>query len=337
MLRFVEECLVAVWECAPDLFAQGLTSPVVGRGDLAVVGGEAEEEALAPIPLTRELADVELARRAHRCCSGITDVGVVLPDDHLRPAELPVEMVDERVEGERHVAVPEVPGAHRRPVHLLVVLLGVAHDESVLLGEELLVLGEPPVSTEIELGASAQLDELGHHLVLAREGATECEGVPVRLAVCSHLVEARVAPAGPGCFVGIDPVEVADHRLHRRAEAVQIETVEASLGGRIAMGVPLPQPLDEVHDIPVAPHPRRKPLEVAECGRRVGVAREAHHVAVDPVRVGPVALDRDGSEAELVDQPPRDARPLPVELVGPVRRLPDEHDPPDPARSTRSS
>ena len=54
--------------------------------------------------------------------------------------------------------------------------------------------------------------------------------------------------------------------------------------------------------------------------------RQAHHVAVDPVRVGPVGLDRDRGEAELVDQPAGDAGPLPVELVGAVGRLADEHE-----------
>ena len=46
-------------------------------------------------------------------------------------------------------------------VHLLVVLLGVAHDERVLLGEELLVFGEPAVPSEVQLGPSPQLDRAG--------------------------------------------------------------------------------------------------------------------------------------------------------------------------------
>ena len=81
-----------------------------------------------------------------------------------------------------------------------------------------------------------------------------------------------------------------------------------------------------MHHVPVAPHPRREAAEVGECRIGVGIVREPHDVAIDPVRVGPVALDRDDGEAELVDQPARDAGPLAVELVSAVRGLADEHE-----------
>ena len=53
-----------------------------------------------------------------------------------------------------------------------------------------------------------------------------------------------------------------------------------------------------------------------------------HDIAIDAVRVGPVSLHGDRSEPVVVDQPAGDAGPLPVELVGAVRRLADQHEAP---------
>ena len=89
-----------------------------------------------------------------------------------------------------------------------------------------------------------------------------------------------------------------------------------------------PQPLDEVQHVVVAPHPRREAPEVRQGGVRVAVARETHHVAIHPIRVGPIALDRNRGEATLLDQAPGDAGALSVELVRPVRGLADEDEAP---------
>jgi len=49
-------------------------------------------------------------------------------------------------------------------------------------------------------------------------------------------------------------------------------------------------------------------------------------VAVDAIGVGPVALDRDGAEAALGDQPARDAGARLIELVRAVRGLAQQHE-----------
>ena len=85
-----------------------------------------------------------------------------------------------------------------------------------------------------------------------------------------------------------------------------------------------PQPLDELHDVDVAPHPRGEPLEVRQRGVGVEVEGLAQHVAVHPVGIWPVRFDGDGVEALLLDQPLRDPGPLAVEVVRPVGRLADE-------------
>ena len=206
--------------------------------------------------------------------------------------------VDERVERGGHVAVAEVPRRHLGAVHLLVVLLGVADEARVLLGEEELVLGDPAVAAQVCVRPAAQLDELGDDLVLARDRARVRERVAVRLPSRTDVVEAAVSLAGPACLFGVDAIEVRDDRLHRGAQAVEVEAVEARLGRRVRVRVVAgPQPLDELQDVTIAPHPRREAAEVRQGGVGVGVVREPHDVAVDAVRVGPVRLDRDGGEA----------------------------------------
>ena len=86
------------------------------------------------------------------------------------------------------------------------------------------------------------------------------------------------------------------------------------------------QPLDERQHVAVSPHPRGEAAEVREGGVGVRVVRQAHDVAIHPIGVGPVRFHRDRGEAALVDQPPGDARPLPVEVVRAVRGLADQDD-----------
>jgi hypothetical protein len=109
-------------------------------------------------------------------------------------------------------------------------------------------------------------------------------------------------------------------------EAVEIETVEAGpfsvRGQRVVVRS---QPLDELHHLDVAPHP---PGETPEIGERFGgieIVAGTADIAVDPVGVGPVRLDRDGREPLLVDQPLGDPGSLAIELVGAVGRLAEQH------------
>ena len=156
-------------------------------------------------------------------------MGIVLPDDHLGVVRLAVEMLDQRVEGAGHVLVAEVPRGDLGPVHLVVVLLGVADQSGVLLGVELLVLGHPTVPSEVQLRSPPQLQELGHHFVLARGGPLVDDRVSVGLALDVDMVEARVAPPCHLGLGGVDLLEVADDRLNRGTQAVEVEPVEAGL------------------------------------------------------------------------------------------------------------
>ena len=175
----------------------------------------------------------------------------------------------------------------------------------------------------------SKLDELRHNLVLARGCGLERDRVAVRLSFAPDAVEAAVAVACALRFGGVHTLEVCDHGFDRCRKAVKVETVETrfrrGMHVRVVAG---PQPLDEVQHVVVAPHPRREAPEVRQGGVRVGVARETHHVAIHPIRVGPIALDRNRGEAMLLDQTPGDAGALSVELVRSVRGLADEDEAP---------
>jgi hypothetical protein len=122
----------------------------------------------------------------------------------------------------------------------------------------------------------------------------------------------------------IDAVEDAEHGLDRREHAVQVEAVEADTRRRRQRRVVGVQPLDELDDDGVAPHPGREALEVGERCGGVGIVAEAADVAVDAVRVGPVGRDR--VEATLGDQPPPQCRALAIEVVAAVRRFADQRE-----------
>ena len=88
----------------------------------------------------------------------------------------------------------------------------------------------------------------------------------------------------------------------------------------------LAQPSDEVEHVGVAPHPGREALESAERIDRLGVIVCAANVPVDSVGIRPIALDADGVESLLNDQPFGELRPHGIELVRAVRRLADQDD-----------
>ena len=141
-------------------------------------------------------------------------------------------------------------------------------------------------------------------------------------------MQALVAAASSRRGRRVDLLEVGDHGLHRRAQAVEVEAVEAHASPRsreaFVVGA---QPPDEVQDLGVAPHPGGESAEAAQGLLGVAVLAGALHVAADAVGVGPVALDGHSREPELLDQPPRDARALAVELVRPVAGLAEQHEP----------
>ena len=234
--------------------------------------------------------------------------------------------------------VPKVPRRHVRAVHLPVVLLGVADEHCVLLGVEELVLRKGAVGGQEPSASPLEVGELSDHLVFARQRQVERDRLTVPGTDVPHVIEAAVPSPGRVGSFGIDDVEIGDHRLHRCAQAVEVETVEAGLRPSVAEGVvSRSQPLDEPAHVTVAPHPRREPLEVGECRRCIDVGGLAHHVAVDSIGVGPVGLDGDRVEALLVDQTLRDARSFAIEIVRAVVASPSSTSLRSPTESSNAS
>jgi hypothetical protein len=93
------------------------------------------------------------------------------------------------------------------------------------------IFGDVPVAGRAAGGEPPELDELFDDLLLARLDTAGVGRVRIHLRVASEMVEARVPLPSSLRRLGIDLLEVGDDRLHRGVEAVEIEAVEAHLGG----------------------------------------------------------------------------------------------------------
>lgn len=119
--------------------------------------------------------------------------------------------------------------------------------------------------------------------------------------------------------------KVAQHLVEGVPQVVDVQAVEARFLPVRAAVVVLAEPLGQVNDLVVGPHPGRPALEVVQhiAGAVAGVG-VALQVAVDPIAVGPVALHRDEGEALLLDQPLAQHGMPGVILIGAVRGLAQE-------------
>src|SRR4029077_19986507 len=82
---------------------------------------------------------------------------------------------------------------------------------------------------------------------------------------------------------------------------------------------------NEVEHIGVTPHPGGEALEAAQGFFGIGVIAEPSHVAVNAIRVGPVALNCNRNEAFLFDEALGYARSFTIELMRTVRGFADEY------------
>ena len=157
-----------------------------------------------------------------------------------------------------------------------------------------------------------QLDDL-----LPTGFRNEGGGPRVFLGVLAIRLEAVDRPPGGGQGGGIVPAAKIAHDLVKRVpQAVHVQAVEADF---LLFWSPLVEPLhptDQFLDFAIGPHPRRP---AAKCGQRLfgGVrgARVALHETIDPIAIGPIALDRDEIEALLLDETAREGRSPHVKLM----------------------
>ena len=202
---------------------------------MPAVGGEADEHHARRGWRSRiSWPMLSSPRCAHLGGPRVADVGVVLPHDHAARAVVPVDVRHQVVEGVGHVAVAQVPGGRRVAEHRAVVLLGVGHQRGVLLGEEVLVLGD-----QRRRGAGSRprrrrsSTSCCEHVPPARVADPEQDGAAVLGALAAVGLQALVATARPLGRCRVVHVEVGDHGLDRGAQAVEVEPVEADRGRRI--------------------------------------------------------------------------------------------------------
>ena len=86
------------------------------------------------------------------------------------------------------------------------------------------------------------------------------------------------------------------------------------------------QPLHELDDHGVAPHPCREAPEVGERLDGIGVVTQAAHVPADPVGVGPIRLGRNRDKSFLFDEPLGNLGALAIKLVGAMGRFAEQHE-----------
>ena len=112
----------------------------------------------------------------------------------------------------------------------------------------------------------------------------------------------------------------ADRGVH----IVDIESEEPGVLIGMACGVVGAQPVDEVRDLDIAPHPLRK---ASERGATADMVSLVPDVAVDARRIGPIRLDRHDIEAVSIDEPTRDLRTRPIKFGRAVGCLAEQHHP----------
>jgi len=151
-------------------------------------------------------------------------------------------------------------------------------------------------------------------------------GVPVGLRVAAVVVEAGVPLARLRRRRGVHLVEVADHRLHRSIQAVEVHAVHA--GARRCGGkglVPAAEPAEKLEHGGIPPHPGGEALEAGE-GRLRIVVSSRPRPAAGAVGIGPVRLPDHAREPQLRDESLRDPGALAIDVVAAVRRLAEEHE-----------
>src|SRR6266545_7524501 len=141
------------------------------------------------------------------------------------------------------------------------------------------------------------------------------------LRVVGEPLETAVTLSSARGSSGIDRAEIPKHGLHRRVQAVQIETVKPHPLFVRPQGIVVAQPLEEAHDFHIAPHPTREPSEVAERLFGAAIGALVTHEAIGPVGIGPVCFRGDDVEAFLRDERASELGTDAIELLRAVRRL----------------
>src|SRR6266576_3197357 len=173
------------------------------------------------------------------------------------------------------------------------VLLRVFHQPRVLFCEKKFLGGDFPVAAKELSRFASQLDELLDDCVFARFRCANSRGITILLRLTTEMIEARIAQAGAFRRVGIYFLEIIKDRIDRGVQTVKIHSIKS--GGCpswIDIFVEPAQPLDELDDDRVAPHPGGKTAKTGERFTCIRILTCAAHVTMDASCVRPVRLNR---------------------------------------------
>src|SRR5215210_5121286 len=268
-----------------------------GAGDHAPpMRAEADEHHLfLTPPLPGELPHVDQSVVSHVREAGVAHVGVMLPDYRLR---IRTVMAEQPPQGLSHVPISNVPRGSAALDHGPIVPFGVPRHERVLFGSE---LGLASVLGMLRSPAK-ELGEHRHDLVLAG-GWDEGSGLGVLSGAPTVGLETLVGPLRGLHSVRVLPLQVLHYRVQRLPQAVDVEAVEADARGLRKPVVVAAEPLNELDNLFVRPHPRWPPAKGSEgFSWAVRGSGKALNLAVYLVAVRPVAFDRDKGEVLLADQ-----------------------------------
>ena len=140
------------------------------------------------------------------------------------------------------------------------------------------------------------------------------------------MFEAGITITGTSPSLWIDFCKIAEHGINGRIQAVQVESIETGfVFSARKLVIVLAKPSDEIENIGIAPHPGRKPFEIAESFTRFTIARISTNETIDAIGIRPIRFDGHSRELLFGNQPLRNLRALLVELMSAMRRFTNEN------------
>src|SRR5690349_3291356 len=118
------------------MLSLGWFIPVRCGRDRPSVGRETDKSGGPTVTLPNKLSKIQFAAFSHLGLAGVAEMRVVRPDDRLWILVMLPQVLQQRIEGVRHMCIPQVPGARPAPIHRAIVLLRVFGDPRVLFREK---------------------------------------------------------------------------------------------------------------------------------------------------------------------------------------------------------
>ena len=115
-----------------------------------------------------------------------------------------------------------------------------------------------------------------------------------------------------------------DHLAGGLEEAVHVHAGQPNALRLRPPGIVLPQPVEELGEVGVPPHPGRVADELLQGLISRSIGAEPAHITIGSGHARPVGLEHDDRRALLLDEPAGDGGPLTIELAAPMRRLAEQ-------------